>query len=186
MRDIPCSSGSCCRQPAPSVRSWMHNRLSRQCGVAVLLMIVVMAGCGYRRPQRIPTTGTVRLDGKEVAGASLVFIPTGGGRMAMATSDEQGFFAVSSFGGNDGLPPGTYRVLVARQALTAKAARRAERLGEKGAVGDDGKATAVEFEEQDYENLLPPQYADPEVTPLVLDISSGGSHLEILLQAAGD
>ncbi len=147
-------------------------------------MIAVLAGCGYRRPQRIPTTGTVRLDGKEVSGASLVFIPTGGGRMAMATSDEQGAFSVSSFGGNDGLPPGTYRIVVTKQALTAKAAKRADRLREQGSVGDDGKATAVEFEEQDYENLLPLQYADPESTPLVIDISSGGSPLEILLQAA--
>jgi hypothetical protein len=140
-------------------------------------------GCGYRRPSRVPTGGSVQLDGSPVAGASLIFLPTGGGRPAMATSDADGNFAVSTFGGKDGLPPGAYRVAVTKLALTARAARRLERSQEQQSApaGEGEDPPEIEFGEQDYENLLPAKYGDLETTELVVEIPMAGGPLILAL-----
>ena len=82
-------------------------------------MSLAITGCGYRRPPQVKRPEPWTLDGEPVAEASLTFIPDSG-RPAMAVTNADGEFQVSSFGGNDGLPAGSYRVIAIKEVLKEK------------------------------------------------------------------
>src|SRR5437870_1727476 len=76
-----------------------------------LLAAISLAGCGGSRTS--PVEGTVLLDGKPVAGASIQFIAQGKGRDATGQTDGSGQFAMSTFKPRDGVLPGSYKVVIA-------------------------------------------------------------------------
>ena len=104
-------------------------------------------GCGYRRPSRIPTTGTLLLDDVPVAKASPVFLPADGGRPAMAQSDENGQFTVSTYGGGDGLPAGRYRLAATKLTLRKRAQRRLDAFNASDESENGGD---IQFTDADY------------------------------------
>ncbi len=75
----------------------------------VAVLALVLAGCGRRA---VPVQGVVTLDGEPLAGATVVFMPDGGGRPANGYTAADGMFQLTTFQPNDGALPGTYRVLV--------------------------------------------------------------------------
>ena len=96
----------------------MHRAFNVFSKLTLLLAVLSLSftGCGYRRPAQVKTTGTVTLDGEPVANAALMFIPDSG-RPASGNTNTNGEFQVSSFGGNDGLPAGNYRVTATKLVL---------------------------------------------------------------------
>lgn len=71
-----------------------------------------LAGCGGSdRPDLVPVSGQVLIDGEPVADASLQFVPEGG-RPASAQTDADGRFTLMTFEEGDGCAPGTHKVVV--------------------------------------------------------------------------
>ena len=87
--------------------------------LALLALCLCQAGCAeeaYEGPVLIAVDGSVTLDAKPLAGAVLVFVPTGEtlGQGAVGHTDEQGHFTLASHRGHQGVPEGTYRVVISK------------------------------------------------------------------------
>ena len=156
--------------------------------VKMTLFCVTLAftftGCGYRRPPQVKTTGTVTLDGEPVAQASLMFIPDSG-RPASGTTNESGAFELSSYGGNDGLPAGNYRVTVTKLVLKEKFQRQLKDLEKQAEEateeGEESEAFDIEFNDTAYENELPEKYAELDTTDINITITKQQDPLMISL-----
>jgi hypothetical protein len=141
-------------------------------------------GCGYRRPTQVKTTGTVTLDGEPVSQASLMFIPDSG-RPASGSTNTDGEFELSSYGGNDGLPAGNYRVTVTKLVLKDKFQGQLENLEkqaeEAAEESEESEAVDVEFGDNAYENELPEKYAELDTTDINVTITKQQEPLVISL-----
>ncbi len=152
------------------------------------LLFAVLAfpftGCGYRRPAQVKTTGTVTLDGEPVANAALMFIPDSG-RPASGNTNTNGEFQVSSFGGNDGLPAGNYRVTATKLVLKDKFQelydRQVERAKAEAEPGEEPEEVDIEFGENAYENELPAKYEELDTTDITVTITKQQEPLVISL-----
>lgn len=88
--------------------------------VSAVLMaaLAYSAGCGGPGgPQPVPVAGTVLIDGKPLANASIQVLAKDA-RAATGQSDEQGRFKLTTYKDGDGCVPGTHPVVVV--AVTAK------------------------------------------------------------------
>ncbi|MDG1991857.1 MAG: carboxypeptidase-like regulatory domain-containing protein [Pirellulales bacterium] len=141
-------------------------------------------GCGYRRPTQVKTAGTVTLDGEPVAQASLMFIPDSG-RPASGNTNTNGAFELSSYGGNDGLPAGNYRVTVTKLVLKDKYQEQLKKLEtqaeEAAESGEASEAVDVEFSDNAYKNELPEKYAELDTTDINVTITKQQEPLVISL-----
>jgi hypothetical protein len=87
-----------------------------RCCSPVLAATLLLAGVGCAR-NPVGVSGVVTMDGKPLYGALVTFLPTGKGRSAMATTQEDGSFTLSTLQGVDagaGVWPGAYKVTVHR------------------------------------------------------------------------
>ncbi|SIO32385.1 hypothetical protein SAMN05444166_3785 [Singulisphaera sp. GP187] len=89
---------------------------------AIALVFLGVAGCakGQKSSTSLaPVAGTVKLDDKPLAEAALEFVPNGDthGQGGAASSDEAGHFVVTTPFGEEGLPPGEYRVIISKLVL---------------------------------------------------------------------
>lgn len=161
-----------------------HRKVPRTSRLAVFAVfacwLMASGGCGYRRPQRIPTTGTLLLDNSPVPNANLVFLPAEGGRPAMAQSDENGQFTISSFGGNDGLPAGRYKLLATKLTLRKRAQKRLDAFNASQAADNGGD---IQFTDADYRNMIPARYSDPLSSDYEVVIEKNGTPLTINLSS---
>ena len=148
------------------------------------VLALIFTGCGYRRPAQVKTTGTVSLDGEPVAQASLMFIPDSG-RPASGNTNTNGAFELSSYGGNDGLPAGNYRVTVSKLVLKDKYQKQLKKLetqAEEAAESDEAsEAVDVEFSDEAYENEMPEKYAELDTTDITVTITKQQEPLVISL-----
>lgn len=80
----------------------------------VAASLVTAGGCGKRRgnrPQTFPVTGVVTMGDGPLAGATVMFNPVAsGGSGAIALTDEQGRYKLTTFDSGDGAVAGEYRV----------------------------------------------------------------------------
>jgi hypothetical protein len=84
--------------------------------VAILLCL---AGCGPKYPNmplQYPVTGTVRLDGKPLTGAGIMFLPRGEtrGTGAFGTTDDAGKYTLKTDYGGPGAPEGEFAVTISK------------------------------------------------------------------------
>ena len=164
----------------------MHRVFNGISKLTLLLAVLsfVFTGCGYRRPAQVKTTGTVTIDGEPVADAALMFVPDSG-RPASGNTNTNGEFQVSSFGGNDGLPAGNYRVTVTKLVLKDKFQeiydRQVERAKAEAEPGEEPEEVDMEFGENAYENELPEKYAELDTTDINVTITKQQEPLAISL-----
>ena len=164
----------------------MHRAFNVFSKLTLLLAVLSLSftGCGYRRPAQVKTTGTVTLDGEPVANAALMFIPDSG-RPASGNTNTNGAFELSSYGGNDGLPAGNYRVTVSKLVLKDKYQKQLKKLetqAEEAAESDEAsEAVDVEFSDEAYENELPEKYAELDTTDINVIITKQQEPLVISL-----
>ncbi len=164
----------------------MHRAFNVSSKLTLLLAVLslLFTGCGYRRPAQVKTTGTVTLDGEPVANAALMFIPDSG-RPASGNTNTNGEFQVSSFGGNDGLPAGNYRVTATKLVLKDKYQQLYERQLERAAAeaepGEEPEEVDIEFGENAYRNDLPENYAELDTTDITVTITKQQEPLVISL-----
>ncbi len=164
----------------------MHRAFNVFSKLTLLLAVLSLSftGCGYRRPAQVKTTGTVTLDGEPVANAALMFIPDSG-RPASGNTNTNGEFQVSSFGGNDGLPAGNYRVtatkLVLKDRFQQLYDRQVERAAAEAEPGEEPEEVDIEFGENAYRNDLPENYAELDTTDITVTITKQQEPLVISL-----
>ena len=122
--------------------------------------MVLGAGCGGGRPERVPVSGQILLDGRPLDGADLarIHIVPDNARPAIGKVDKEGRFSLTTFEDNDGCVPGKHRAAVIYNTP----------LGERG----------IRW-------LLPKKYADPLTSDLMVTINGPTDDLKIELTWAG-
>jgi hypothetical protein len=126
----------------------------RRCVAGVIGSItwLMAGGCGPVRPLLVPVAGHVFMDGKPVAGASVMFV--GVSRPATGVTDAGGRFALGTWSSGDGAPAGEYVVCVTKQAVAGP--------------GDNGYVVP--------QNLLPAVYGAVDTTPLRARVERGATN----------
>ncbi|XZE19662.1 carboxypeptidase-like regulatory domain-containing protein [Pirellulaceae bacterium SH449] len=83
-------------------------------GLALLIGLGLLLGCGPSNPPTYKVSGVVSLDGQPVPGATITFIPEMGTdtQPAVGTSDHEGKYSLTTFVSGDGAMKGMYTVTV--------------------------------------------------------------------------
>lgn len=126
--------------------------------VLILLVVVAVAGCDDGRPERVPVSGQVLIDGKPLACGYLRLIPDGT-RPAGGQIGPDGRFQLGCFEKQDGAPLGTHKVaVIAQEVLDSRRMRW----------------------------HAPKKYTDPETSGLTATITGPTDSLTIELTWAGE
>lgn len=80
--------------------------------VTSILLLTAVAGCSDGRPERVPVSGQVLIDGVPLKHGYVRFVPKGA-RPSGGKLDENGRFTLESYDGGDGAVSGTHQVSVA-------------------------------------------------------------------------
>ena len=86
-------------------------------GTLVALALATSSGCGKSGPKTVPVSGRVTYSGKPVTKGDVVFQPEEVAkgqpfRPSIGKLQEDGTYRLSTFTLNDGITPGTYRIVV--------------------------------------------------------------------------
>lgn len=142
----------------------------RRCRVAfypgIMLAALLSAGCS-NEPRLVAAGGIVKYQGKPVPGADVVFVPDAGGQPAIAHTDDQGRFTVST-NARQGAVVGTYQV-----GITAVRQKRAV---------SDAEAAAMTSEQiyANHETLIPTKYNNLITSGLTATVSDDPAANEYL------
>jgi hypothetical protein len=131
----------------------------RNTSLAVLVLVAALAaGCS----KTAVVKGRVTLDGKPVAGATVLFVPDAPdrGRPASAQTDNDGNFRLMTYRLEDGAVPGAYRIVVSK--TEAAPAPDPHHTGKKGSIDRLARNAA----RQNAKRLIPAVYGDEAKTPL--------------------
>jgi len=79
--------------------------------VVAIAAVSMSTGCSDGRPERLPVSGQVLIDGKPLGFGFIRFVPTGA-RPSMSQIDEQGRFTLGCYAKDDGIIPGVHQVEV--------------------------------------------------------------------------
>ncbi len=132
-----------------------------------LTLLSVASGCGGSgRPRLSKVTGKVTLDDQPLAGAQVALLKVTDKqgqyqRPSHAMTDANGEFSPATYGENDGLPTGKYKVAVIKR----------EMVGEPPAGFDE--ETAQNFNVR-YKWVTPRKYSDPATSGLEIEVTSAG------------
>ncbi len=94
---------------------------------ALVLALLGTLGCGGGSVEGVPKklvpfSGTVTIDGKPAIGATLQFLQDGTqtkgvGASSYGVADQAGKYTLKYRGEKEGVPPGTYKVVISRMAM---------------------------------------------------------------------
>lgn len=125
-------------------------------GFAAFLLV---SGCSrtprVKRPPTFPVQGTVLMGGKPIAEATVMFNPVAEGNGAIAVTDFEGRYRLTTFVPNDGAMAGDYKVAIVKTVFG-------------NPQGDSPMATSG-----DPKNLLPPRYSDGETSGFTATVAAG-------------
>jgi Carboxypeptidase regulatory-like domain len=130
---------------------------------AGLWLAFVALGCGDNLPRgpekqaTVPATGVLRYRGKPVPNASVTFQALDGKVTSFGRTDAAGSFTLSTYGSQDGIPPGRYKVTAA-----AGGAREVE----PGVLDDEPKGG--------FRSPIPAKYANPDTTDILVEVKEQG------------
>jgi hypothetical protein len=137
-----------------------------------LAAALAAAGCGSGGGPVLPVNGIVTLDGKPLDGATVTFYPEGGGNRGFARTGTDGRFVITGMKGEEGLPPGQYKVTVSKLNVPT------------GGEIDDPTSPAIgAVTEADIKSDLPAIYSDPSKTILSYAVTGDGKPIEIQLDS---
>jgi hypothetical protein len=157
-------------------------------------MVLAATGCGGGR-KPVAVSGTITLDGKPLAGATVTFSPVEGhGRSAGGLTDDSGEFDLTTFNSGDGALPGDYKVIVDLKDMSA-VEQTLQNIGSGGPEDKAMKMMGRRSPEQKAKvnaalkkarSLVPAVYTKLDSTPLTQHVpASGKVHLELQGDAKG-
>jgi hypothetical protein len=86
--------------------------VKNRAALTLLLLVGICVGCSDGKPEIVPVSGQVLLDGKPLTFGFIRFAPTEGGRLSMGRIDENGHFRLTCYESGDGAIVGTHRIAV--------------------------------------------------------------------------
>src|SRR3954453_9535562 len=142
----------------PMMESMVPRKTPDPLAWLFLLVAIALAGCGRSRTS--PVEGSVLMDGKPVAGASIQFVAQGKGRDATGQTDKNGQFIMSTYKPRDGVLPGTYKVVISPPTGPIDTAQYAS--------AEDAMAAASkpQAKKDAAPSSFPQKYTRPDQTPL--------------------
>ena len=138
-------------------------------------LMITISGCGGSsdggtpRQPVYPVSGSIKLFGNPLPGATVAFAPQDGQPTAFGTTDEQGNFKLTTYDFQDGAAAGKFKVVVSKSANSAASAGNV-------ATGD-GSEHAAEENSHDAsgaaagQSMIPAQYSSSADTPLKAEVS---------------
>lgn len=146
----------------------------RGCCFGIYLAAVAWLGCSGgdpNEPKQFPVSGTVTLDGKPLAKATVTFTPVGNTRGAGATgkTDQEGRYQLTYLRGKMGAPAGQYRVAISKRVMP-----------DGKDVPDDDKTPPIESPARE---TLPPRYSSEQDSTLSATVPEGGGTLDFALKS---
>lgn len=141
--------------------------MNRIFSCVVLWLVLTIAGCGGSgRPSLAKISGTVQLDGKPLEGAQVGLVLATDAkskyhRPSSAVTDAQGKFTPQTYGKDDGLPVGKYKVGVQKRELMGQ-------LPKDFDVENPGKYNLK------YKWITPMSAAQPESSGITVEVTSSG------------
>lgn len=139
----------------------------------ICLLLLFLVGCGESRTT--PVEGVVLLDGQPLANASIQFVPNGSGRDATGATNERGEFSMSTFDPNDGVAPGSYKVVISPplgEVDTTKYSSAADAMSAAAQARPAPKST------------FPKKFTTPSETPLTQEVPTGKEKLRFELSSS--
>lgn len=139
----------------------------------VVCLAFVMMGCGGSgRPRLAKATGTVHLDGKPLEGAQVAFVMVTEAkskyqRPSSAITDAQGKFTPQTYGKDDGLPVGKYKVGVQKRELMGQLPKNFD-------AEDPSKFNLK------YKWITPMSAAQPDSSGIVVEVTSSGMKPDVI------
>lgn len=133
------------------------------------LFLSPLAGCGggvvKKGPALVPVDGTVTLDGKPLAEASVMF----GAGSAFGQTDATGHYELKAQGAKKGCPVGDYKVVVEKWVKA------------DGSVYQS--AEGISPMDAGAKQTIPPQYSDMEKTELKAKVTESGGKFNFELKS---
>lgn len=126
----------------------------------------MIAGCGDGRPSVVPVAGTLTLNGVPVSGAQIGFEPeniSGYNRPSMAMTDSEGKFKVGTFGQDDGMPKGKYKVSVFKKDIIGEVPE-----------SFNSEDTAANVDSVEYQWTVPQKYSNTSESGITIEVTSSG------------
>jgi hypothetical protein len=137
---------------------WRPITMALTLVAAALLVAGCSRGTRVKRPPTYPVGGVVTFDGRPLAEATVSFNRVGGGDGAVALTDTEGRYRLTTFVPNDGCLPGEYEVTISKITFSPPAS-------------DSPMATSG-----DPRNLLPPRYANSQTSGFAATVEAGPGH----------
>lgn len=147
-------------------------------GLALLGVCAASIGCGGASGSRnglVKAEGVVTYQGQPVADAVIEMRPTDPNitnGVAVGRTDPEGKFSLMTDRPGDGAMPGSYKTVVKKEVETIDGMTREEYTAQQQA--DGVKDVTFDKSKIVIENALPIKYADPENTPLTIEIPAKG------------
>jgi hypothetical protein len=133
-----------------------------------ILVVALVGGCGPSGLELFPVEGQVKLDGRPLAEAGVMFLPVDKGPSAMGTTDSEGRFELMTVNAV-GAPRGSYKVTIAKRKYVPP---------KPGQPAPPGGLVA--------EWYSPRQFANPETSGLTADVGDGTNDFQFELSSAPD
>jgi len=141
---------------------------------SALLLATPILGCGSGKPNAVPVTGVVTLDGNPVEKAAVMLMPVDsktGGQPASGVTDGQGNFTLKTEKVGPGALPGAYQVTVIKKETTGILP------GQNGVEGGIAPGGIKE------KWIIPKKYSMPNESGLKVEVKSGMEPLKLDLRS---
>jgi hypothetical protein len=165
----------------------LDHQLVRRFQVSLTVSaVVVLSSCGTEDAfgKRYPVSGKVTYNGNPLEKGTINFFPDDPRGMGAAGVIENGAYALSMAGGNDGARAGKYKVTVtAKEDSTAKAKADFEKAS-KGSGQEFVPRQFVANAQAKAKSLIPTGYSDVKTTTLTAEVLEKTNTLDFKLSDA--
>lgn len=143
--------------------------ISKIISCIILVLMLCVAGCGGpARPAMAPVKGKVLLDNAPIEGAAVMFVPSGGGRPALGSTNAAGEFELMTFATGDGALLGEHKVSITKKEIS-------------GVVSEDGLSGSVAPGGIQEKWIVPERYSQAETSGLTAKVERGMQPIEFKL-----
>jgi len=146
-----------------------------------LLFTCVLVGCGSDLPKTVPVTGTVTLDGKPLAGATVNLVSDEGSIPSGGTTDDAGNFTLKTMVGDkmvEGATVGTHKIAVSKTSSSGPAVEMD--IEERKKMMEQMTTNPAITSNIKVEDLVPAKYKNPLQSGLVTNVTQDGPNQIVL------